>query len=138
MTWDPPKPPEPLPAGQALVARGQPRIGRRETVVLIVMLVIIGLIVLGSLPDDGTAGDAGTDAVVACQLAVEDVLKAPSTADHPRLSTVNPVKRSDGSWRVVSYVDAENSFGAMIRTGYTCTARKVSGGWRVDSLDVDD
>lgn len=51
---------------------------------------------------------------------VKNRLKSPSTAkfDDPCESCV--VKQDDGTWVVNSYVDAQNSFGAMIRENYIC------------------
>jgi len=74
-----------------------------------------------------------------CQDAVRARLKAPSTARFPGREAVDGlvVKGSDGTvaYQVVSYVDAQNSFGAMIRTQFECVARKLPDGrWEVSSV----
>jgi hypothetical protein len=61
-------------------------------------------------------------ATVCAQQEVTAMLKAPSTAKFPwgSADTVlySPEKKS---FDVISYVDAENSYGAMMRTKYVCT-----------------
>lgn len=54
--------------------------------------------------------------ITAAQNVVKSVLKAPSTAKFSTLDT--DVWKDDGLVTVRSYVDAENSFGAMMRSEY--------------------
>lgn len=70
----------------------------------------------------------------ACKDQVTAQLKAPSTADFPWRSDVNVVKTGELTYSVVAFVDAENSFGANVRTTFRCTA-SVSGG-RVSAVAV--
>jgi len=62
--------------------------------------------------------DLSAEAAVLCERYVETQLRSPSTADFPWL--LNTLDR--GRWRYVvnSYVDAENGFGATVRTNFTC------------------
>lgn len=59
---------------------------------------------------------------------VVSMLKAPSTADFPWSSFVQDVEYVGlaesryPQFRITSFVDAENSFGAMIRSNYSCDA----------------
>ncbi|GGS44747.1 hypothetical protein [Deinococcus knuensis] len=55
-----------------------------------------------------------------CRLAVKNQLKAPATAQFPGL-TSDQVQVSGGRGTLRGVVDAQNSFGAMLRTGFTCT-----------------
>jgi hypothetical protein len=48
---------------------------------------------------------------------VQDKLKAPSTAEFSNES----VSGSGNSWNVSGSVDSQNSFGAKIRSSYTCS-----------------
>lgn len=58
-------------------------------------------------------------------------LKAPSTAKFPWVAP-HVEDLGDGEYRVSSYVDAENSFGAKIRTNYICTVKYVGDDkWRL-------
>jgi len=58
-----------------------------------------------------------------CRMAVERVLKSPKSAEHPGIFDHDDKPTSkDGCTTVyVSWVDAQNSFGATIRTNYQCT-----------------
>lgn len=82
--------------------------------------------------------DEATIAVL-CENRVKDQLKAPSTADFPSL--MRSVRYSSGR-RVAtlsSYVDAENSFGAKVRTNFTCRVerKETNDGWRVTATLQD-
>ena len=46
-------------------------------------------------------------------------LKAPSTADFPSSNHAEIINISDNKWQVRSYVDAQNSFGAKLRSNFT-------------------
>nr|WP_315152322.1 hypothetical protein [uncultured Flavobacterium sp.] len=54
--------------------------------------------------------------IVAAQMEVEENLKSPSTADFPW--DIEPVKANDSTYTIVSYVDSQNGFGAMIRANF--------------------
>lgn len=60
------------------------------------------------------------DVLFVSKYCVQDHLKSPSTAEFPYNS--NHVYHVDSNRYVVnSYVDSQNSFGAMIRTRFVCT-----------------
>jgi hypothetical protein len=74
---------------------------------------------------------------------VRDRLKAPSTAEFPggMFDDVSDHVISDdrGAYRIASYVDAENSFGAMLRTHYSGRIRiEPNGEWTLLELDLMD
>ncbi len=62
------------------------------------------------------------DAEVTARQFVLKRLKAPSTAKFVEESSM---LSRDGTWLVVGAVDSQNSFGAMLRTQYTCGVRHV-------------
>lgn len=97
---------------------------------------LVGVIVLWSL----VSGDDGPDpdmAIVMCHDAVRDRLRAPATARFPTFSETQ-VSQTENRFRVRSHVDAENAFGAMIRSNWDCVIEAEGGGaWRVISLDID-
>lgn len=78
------------------------------------------------------------DAYVMSQLFVEDALKAPSTAKFPVYSEDMVVDGGDGSFIVSAYVDAQNSFGAMMRSNYVCIMQydKATDEWALKGLDI--
>jgi hypothetical protein len=56
-------------------------------------------------------------AMVMCKQEVRKRLKAPATADFP---TFMNSELKDGKYVVTSYVDAQNGFGANLRTYFQC------------------
>lgn len=69
-----------------------------------------------------------------CYSAVLDSLKAPSSAE---LVEVSAYPSEGDQWIVNGAVDAENSFGAMLRSDFSCTVHQSGDGWSIDSIDVD-
>lgn len=67
------------------------------------------------------------------QKFVQQQLKAVSTAEFPEYSEGDVQSSTDG-YRVTSYVDAENSFGAKLRTNYVCKLHKIGERWYLDGL----
>jgi len=70
-----------------------------------------------------------------CQERVAAELKAPSTADFPPYDE-HSIGHSGADWFVTSYVDAQNSFGAKLRTHYTCTASFDPGTSTYSIMDI--
>ena len=95
------------------------------------LTVFVGLAVIGMLmPGGGTSnsnpGDRSSMAHIQCQNFVRDRLRAPSTADFPLLDREVRREASD-TYFVISYVDAQNGFGATIRNNYNCRVRFRGG-----------
>jgi len=68
------------------------------------------------------SGHDKVEALTAAQLEVRENLKTPSTAEFPWVKAEDVVEQiDDNTFFVKGYVDSENSFGAMIRTYFTCT-----------------
>jgi hypothetical protein len=109
---------------------------RAVTTLLTVRTVAIALLVL-TLTACGSSSNGGKGgAYEACKRAVASELKAPATADFsgPFSSTIT--EHSDGTYDVVGYVDSENSFGANIRSDWTCTVRSTGDNWDLVDLNV--
>lgn len=69
------------------------------------------------------------EAVRICQKLVGERLKAPASAKFAPEKDTSVTGPSDyGSYTVVSYVDSQNGFGAMLRTRFSCEIRKDSRG----------
>lgn len=70
-------------------------------------------------PTAGQRAPSRSDACFISQKFVRERLKAPTTAKFPAWTEENcRVTRAGEIWRVRSFVDAQNSFGAMIRSDY--------------------
>jgi hypothetical protein len=77
--------------------------------------------------------DAG--ASVACRDFVSRQLKAPATAE---FADDYEFDGEGDDYTIRSYVDAENSFGARIRTSYTCKVHYTGNNeWSLVDLQVD-
>lgn len=80
---------------------------------------------------EGSPPDESGQVQVACKSWVEDRLKAPSTADFSGVKTA----LSGDRYTVTGSVDSQNSFGAMIRTSWICTATHANERSTLVSLD---
>lgn len=73
---------------------------------------------------------------------VEKRLKCPSSAEFPGVfsgASDHVTHIGDQTYRINSYVDAQNGFGAMIRTKYTGTIMQTSEDmWQLISLDISN
>jgi hypothetical protein len=71
---------------------------------------------------------------------VEKRLKAPGTADYGWQAPSECVTDlGEGRYLVKGWVDAQNSFGAKLRTHFTCTVKyEANDKWRCESLDMDE
>lgn len=62
-------------------------------------------------------------------------LKAPSTAKFPNITEARCVILSDNkTWKIFSYVDSQNSFGAMVRTKWYVKIIDTGESWKL--LDI--
>ncbi|MET3999849.1 hypothetical protein [Marinobacterium sp. MBR-109] len=66
------------------------------------------------------------DALVTCQNHVKRNLKSPSSAKFPVMQQIKVYSTGPDEWLIRGYVDADNSFGANIRSHYECKT-KYSG-----------
>jgi hypothetical protein len=77
------------------------------------------------------------DAQVMSQKFVGNRLKAPSTAKFQLEPSVSHT--GDGVYVVSSYVDAQNSFGSMLRMNYRCTLKNLGNdSWHLVDLKIDE
>lgn len=62
------------------------------------------------------------DIAYACKESIKNNLKAPSTAKFPGMWDEQPEaeQTGDGGWLYITWVDAQNGFGAMIRSTWGC------------------
>lgn len=78
------------------------------------------------------------DARVWTKVLIEERLKAPSTAkwQSPADFIVEKAKAKKDTWVVYGYVDAQNSFGAMLRTQFWATIKKINNTWMIINLET--
>lgn len=76
---------------------------------------------------------------VICQQFLEDRLTAPATAEYPSGYSQYTSSLGGGRFRVDAYVDAENGFGALVRTDFVCTVNyQGNDNGRLESLQFDE
>lgn len=94
--------------------------------VMVMMLVWLGFVYEPSRSYVSSSSDSSSsevDTLEAYNCAkekVEDVLKSPSSADFPSMFSIDYDNFGD-SWTVNGYVDAQNSFGASLRSDFRCS-----------------
>lgn len=66
-----------------------------------------------------------TEVYVDAKAIIEKALKAPSTAKYPSSSDAKIERSENNRFKVTSYVDSQNSFGAMIRSDWSVTFQYV-------------
>lgn len=124
------------PEPSAATKKPQSLAGTLATVVL--ASILLGAIISMCDSTSSTRVESNSleiDAYAMCQQYVKNSLKAPSTADFPWSG--RGTRNSIGNYVVVSYVDAENSFGAKLRNHYTCEVEHIGGDrWRLINLDI--
>ncbi len=113
----------------------------------ILISVVAAVLGVGSTPSDSVAEQevytpTGTEAFITAQYYVTSVLKSPKTADFPSNEYNHNIVGGE-THVVTSYVDSENSFGALLRSTWTASM-KFNGGnwadvnnWTLQSLVVD-
>lgn len=69
------------------------------------------------------------------QILVKKRLKSPSSASFPFGGAQGVTPLGSGRYRVSSYVDAQNSFGATLRQPFTGVIRRVGDGWQLESFE---
>src|SRR4030042_1131474 len=84
------------------------------------LLIMLCVLAIGSSDNGGKSGPDKSGAFVMSQDFVKKQLKAPSTADFPWYDDSFVTDLGGGRYIVSAYVDAQNSFGAQIRSNYTC------------------
>jgi hypothetical protein len=109
--------------------------------VAVVVLCVLAIGVCVMLTPDSPPNpedDAIDQSRVVCQQAIRATLKAPATAKLPHISRgdVARVAGEPDLRRILTYADAQNSFGAMIRTHFKCDTKKVGNRWVVQDLKV--
>lgn len=101
-----------------------------------VLLLFVGCMALmASGDDDGPEGLREYEARNACEEFIDRRLKSPGSSEYNHESTVEV---SDGGWTVTGTVDAQNSFGALVRMTYSCTVAGTGGSATLVDLDLTE
>ena len=92
----------------------------------IIYFTAITSLLVGCGAKDPTMGGNEIMAFVMCQKPAAKQLRAPSTAKFPSITSqgVSSKHEGGGVYDVHGYVDAQNAFGAMIRTNWKCNIKE--------------
>jgi hypothetical protein len=105
--------------------------------------VLIGIGLLGILLGPLIGGSSEpinmqVDVTMACEDFVKARLKSPGSAKFSDTLPQEVYSMPDGSYSVISWVDAQNSFGALLRSKYVCSVRKAPDGqWQLEKLVME-
>jgi len=79
-------------------------------------------------------------AYVMAQAPVKDLLKSPASADFPSFSAsgVRSVRTAECQFSISAYVDAQNDFGAQVRTPFQATMTTDGERWSVASVRLSE
>lgn len=106
------------------------------------LLLVFVILAVGSTDSDWKTEDNKGMAYIMMEDFVKQRLKAPSTADFPgvfdgQLDHVTAI--GNQTYRIVSYVDAQNSFGAQIRTKFIGEIKQTSvDKWQLISINLQN
>jgi hypothetical protein len=106
---------------------------------LLVMILVCVAIWATMDSDNGKSNEpTGLDAYVMCQLLIEDRLKAPGSTEYPVFSSIQ--YEQDGNiFYIKAYVDAQNSFGTLIRNDFFCVVEYVGDDkWNLKDLEMNE
>ena len=95
----------------------------------LIVIVVIACVIGANRKTDNGSGD-GLDAQRVCRDFVKARLKAPATAKF----SGEDYDASGDTYTVTGAVDAQNSFGALLRSNYTCVVRLDGEKWRLQSV----
>ncbi len=108
----------------------------RITLAALVVLPIVIMVVTPSDPARQADFDKAYEQGIArskCERAIKDRLKAPATA---KFEMTQAGRNDRGTYAVIGYVDAENSYGAMLRSVYGCELAGGGDSFTVISADL--
>ena len=101
----------------------------------ITAVIVIGLIIallFGAIKCCGSFSSSDSreiDAWVCAQNVVRNNLKSPSSADFCSYPEATIIDLGDDQYMIKGYVDAQNSFGAMVRSYFTVTLTLTKNGY---------
>lgn len=109
--------------------------------VILICLCVFAMSLFSDGDGNSDSSNSSTMAYIMCQDFIEQRLTAPATAKWPSSLdiTIIPVSGKEDSYQVIGYVDAQNGFGALIRTSYVCEISYTGDDrWHLDSLYFDE
>lgn len=126
--WGEPRPPDDRP----FIDRNKKWLVPTVAVSLTMGLGVLAASVSGDR--EPSEGELRTRAIIVCEDTVRNALRAPSTAD---FASATATRQAGNMWSVIGSVDAENGFGAKIRSDFECRAVRSADTWRGRVLSLE-
>lgn len=101
----------------------------------IVLAAIVGISFFSNVPT--RKSETSETLYIKSRVLIGQRLKAPATADFASQDASDIEQISTDSWRVRSYVDAQNAFGANIRTTFDIVWKKNGEVWTPTKIRTD-
>ena len=108
---------------------------KKVTILLIALMVISVGFLSGCTEQTSTSVISEKQVYLQFQECVKEALIAPATAQFPSIDEAKVVKKNANTWAVISYVDAQNTYGALIRKCYGYELCVNEGIWSLLSMD---
>lgn len=100
-------------------------------------LLVAGVCALADRAPTQARQPSNVEAFTICKQLMQQRMRAPATSSFAAYPE-STVRRESGDYVVLSHVDSQNGFGALIRTRYTCTVRPNGAErWSLVSLVTD-
>jgi hypothetical protein len=108
----------------------------KNTAIGCITMLIIAVFIIWLIYPKGERGEK-IDAWTTAQGYVKQHLKAPASAKFQEYNSDAVQKISESSYQINSYVDSQNSFGALIRSRYVIKLHKKDKDWYYDYFVFD-
>ena len=69
---------------------------------------------------------------------IKPLLKAPLTAVLCSREELSITTDGNGNYTIIGYVNSQNSYGAMIKTGFRATAVQANGNWQLLNVKLEN
>jgi hypothetical protein len=108
------------------------------TLSLIAMVLSLIVFVSGCNSDTEKPKHDKMTASIMAEEFMNDRLKSPGSAEFQSYPKQQITDLGNGKYKVASYVDSQNSFGALVRTHYVCTLqyRTETDDWNLEDLQT--
>ncbi len=125
------------------------KINNKIILIGILFLVVISFSGCDSTSENNNTNTSTSMASIQAKEYVKKSLKSPSTAKFPGLwelanDGVVAYEKETNKYEIISYVDSQNSFGAMIRSNWNVVLKYLGGddsdirNWQLERMIIDD
>ncbi len=112
------------------------------SICFILFMLFLGIILLDSNDNNKTPSKSENkygkiEACVNSQVFIENRLKSPSSAKFAPCYDAIVTDNGDNTYTILSYVDSQNGFGAMLRTYYKVTIEDIGDKVRLKNIILE-